>query len=525
MIIKKKHNRILILFLLFFFSALLLASLRLERYEMSHLQPSMSFKNIGNLSDERISFHSFRATNPANKNPSANVNYAKDDEFAELLVITPKKVFLLKDGFEEPIQLKNRVSIYREQVFKYNQRKKNLKELTKLGKQKAKVSIQGGERSPEYMHLDNKITIVIRRGDEQTLAMYTKVKESKQLLREALISSGKTSLRYKNQKKIVTSLETQLEQRENAIKDILNQRSLANMGSFYSSTSSHTLNSGGTKATAKTKATEGGELAVPSSPTENENIYAVLQPPPPFVDIKHANLHRNSPDGYPDYVIISDTGEERPSFRNVDMAGKTSVKDNFSSLYKTVRNRHIQRYTNQFRELFFRPVKFGAHVKTSTNIRDPLCRIEKGSSTGTDAVADKAKEEVTSSEKETQKEKEGEIITKNTKNLLSLKVRIDIYSREGTHYTALDCDRNGITETFLVYESDGFHWNVKDMPNTISIYNNNDPEVEAMIKDLVQIEGEGDPSVLEDFKKKQTDIQKSLLEKIKGNEKISRRKY
>ena len=158
---------------------------------------------------------------------------------------------------------------------------------------------------------------------------------------------------------MLKSLQEKFDKRENALKKDLRKRALSAWeGPLF-----------------PYKEEEAAEQANESKTETEQLTFFTSEAPPPTLG--NANLYRNIPDGFPDYVAISLPGERRPFFQRVDSDKETWVKENLGNFYKSIRNKHVQRYANQYKELLLRPYKSGARVEGSFVKRDPLCQIER----------------------------------------------------------------------------------------------------------------------------------------------------
>ena len=481
------------------------ASLRLKHYDIMHVQAEIEFDNVNDLYTERIVFHSFNSIDPAHGR-LARLDHNKDNAFAELLVILPKKIYLIKDGFEDRAKLKARKEQYTKLISRWDRQRQTQKNLIAFSKEQIKAEQYVGRHSPDYARYENLIRLTLRREDKLLNPLHKRIQKARQKLRLTHKYLGKDSSEYKKYADELLKLEEQFEKREKTLKKDLRKRTLgAWEGPLFPYKEEGS--NGEAKAPEKDAAdSESGQLA-----------FFKEEPPPPSPGM--AKLYRNIPDGSPDYAAISLPGKRRPFFQRVDSDKENWVKENLGSFYKSIRNKHIQRYANQYKELLLRPYKSNARIENASVKGDPLCNIEKNETLLQEGA--QAKEQG-AQEKETQKQPEKTEDAKDTERAQSLYGRIDIYSPQGTHYTAIDCNDDGIVETFLVYELDGLYWGAhKELPNTISIFNNMDPEVQAIIGDLIKIQKVGDPEVFSEFKNKEKEIQKSIEDKIDRAEKLS----
>lgn len=494
-------KKIISLFIFFICTPLLLwASLRLKYYEIMHLQPGMEFHNISDLDTERIVFHSFHDVGP-DRGYLPRLNHNKDKDFAELLIIRPTKVYLIKDGFEDPAKLKARKDQHTRLVSAWGEKRKAQRDLLEFSKEQIEVEQRAGKQSPDYARLENLITLTLRRYDKVLRELRRGIEREEKRLRQTRKYLGVSSGEYKKYQAVLDELQKGFEERESALKKDLRKRAL--------SESENSLFIYRVERGEENKE----KAASPSSVAEaKESSFFAEDAPPP--SLGKAAFHRNMSDGLPDYVAMSLPGKTRPFFQRLDSEKENWVKDNLGAFYKSIRNKLVQRYANQYKELLLRPYKYNARIEGSFSENDPLCKIEQ-------EEVEKSKEQSAEEQtKASQNERDAKThATKDPEKAHSFYTRIDIYSHQGTHYTVLDCDHDGVVESFFVYEVGGLHWSSrKELPNTISIFNNRDPEIKEIIGDLITIESQGDTEIFSDFKKKEKEIQKSIEDKIKQEE-------
>ena len=491
------YKRITYLLLLFACTPLFLwASLSLKYYELVHVQPEMEFDSINDLNTEWIVFHSFNDLDPA-YGYLPRLDHNRDQAFAELLIIRPKKVYLIKDGFEDRAKLKARKEEYKKLISLWGRQRRAQRNLIQFSQEQIKVEQQAGRHSPDYARLGNLIKRTLYREDKFLNPLRTKIEKAKQKLRLSKKYLGKSSSEYKKYEEELDKLQEEFDKRENTLTKDLRERAIgAWEGPLfpYKENEDAKQSDGAEKETAATGA---GHLA-----------FFTDEPAPP--SMRGAKLYRNTPDGFPDYVAIGLPGKRRPFFQRVDSDKESWVKENLGSFYKSVRNKHVQRYADQYKQLLLRPYKSNARIEGSYVKGDPLCKLEKYE-TLPQAVA---KEQA----QDTQAKAKGSGAAEESSSFYG---RIDIYSNQGTHYTAIDCGGDGVVETFLVYELGALYWGSRrQIPNTVSIFNNRDPEIQAIIGELIEIQKKGDPEIFSDFKNKEQEIQKSIEGNIKKAEQL-----
>ncbi len=155
----------------------------------------------------------------------------------------------------------------------------------------------------------------------------------------------------------------------------------------------------------------------------------------------YGSLWKNKVNSKPDYIRITDRRVER--LLNVN---EEFVTKNFGEFYKNVRNSFINKHVNIFKRLFIDREESQLVVK-----REP---ISPPVFIGADEKAAK------------------------------FSIRVSGRTSDDKVYIAEDADGDGITETFTVDLSDGFHWGYKSGPNILFIYKNKDAEVNQLIGKL-----------------------------------------
>ena len=497
------YRKILWLLLFFIFTPVLLwSSLYLKYYEIRHLQPEIEFSNVNDLSTERIVFHSFRDIDIAQGRLS-HINYNKDTAFAELLIIGPKKVYLIKDGFESYSGRKARQEKYKELVANWSRQRDTQRNLLQFSQAQIKAEQQVGRHSPDYARFGNLILRTLRKEDKLLKSLHKDIGKLKQRLRLTQKYFGKSSGEYEKLEEELEALQKSFDDREETLKKDLRERSIGTWdGPFFPYKDTE----------------EGKELEKEATEVKDDKHIDFFRPNPSPPPLRTAGLHRETPDGFPDYVAIGLPGKNKPSFQRLDSKKENWVKENLGAFYKSIRNKHVQRYANQYKELLLNPYKYNARVEGSDVRRDPLCKIEAKK----EGLSPLSTEEGEQQESQTGKKaaaNSGE--SGDIEKASSLYGRIDVYSQDATHYTVIDCNGDGIVESFLVYELGGLYWGAyKDIPNTISIFNNKDPEIQAIIGDLIKIQEVGNTEIFSDFKSKEKEVEQSIEKEIEKDRRL-----
>ncbi len=482
---------------------IVVSSSNVKNYQVRHVQSEMTLDNINDLNTVRVAYHSFVKVDPS-EGILRGIDYRKDQAISELLIITPEKVYLIKDGYESSVDLKLRKDDYKEKIKKWTEQRNVLHKLYSLEDEKIRYENKVGTHSPDYIRVDNLIALNLRRYDPILKELYQKKQAAhSEIIRlKKVVSSD--SPEYQRYEKEFLDFQGQTEAREKLLRQELHQRVVATSSEGRYLEDIDPLQEGKEKE-------QKDEIKKESE--QKLAIFNWLVKPP---IVQENKFYRNTPDGFPDYMLITSPGKRKPSFQRVDTESDTWVKENMSDFYKKIRNSHIERYARQYRELLFEYDKFSAHLVTSQALDDPLCRIERPRIS---TVKENTAKEIELADQE--KKKVGS--PKKSNNLpKALFRRIDIYARSGTHYIALDCNRDGITETFLVVERSAFYWEIQGIPNAISIYNNTDPEVQSIIGSLVQLAVRGDERLSTELKQNQEKVKKSIKERIQSEESIHR---
>ena len=481
------NKKLLLVLSLLFLPFILWSSGGWLKYKIIHLQPQISFETVSNIDDPIVVFHSFNEIK-ANTSFLKGLNYRIDQSFAELFIITKKKMYLIKDGYEDPTILKFKKDLYIKKYSVWGDQRNNLKHLLELELQRKSFKEKVGEFSLYYTLVDNLIDFILRTKDKKLRNLYFNIEEGKLHLKILEKNYGKQAKEYKRKQDEVKNWQQEFRERIIALRKETSERVKED---------NEVSNSPATKEGAKQ------EKQTQISDQDADAFYAERPRPPKLRD---ANFFSNEADGSPDYVAIGERGISTIEFQSTDNKQKNWVKENFSNFYKNIRNKHITRFTTQYKALLLKPIKYSARVVLSDAKHDPLCQLEKNT-------------EIKPSQLKVVKPVE--IKKEEAQNSTPFR-RIDVFSKEGVHFTAIDCEDDGITETFLVNDGSKFQWFARGMPNLISIYNNKDPEINSLISDLVSIKLRGDPDIFEEFKTNEKSVEKEIEKQIEEEDKITK---
>ena len=538
-----KHKNIITMATLFI-PTLLAASYLLQVYEVRHLQPEMQLGNLSDLDRQRIVFHSFETPEDTN-----GVDYDKDHDFAELLFITAKKVYLFKDGFDIQNDVKQRRTSYKAKLLAWGKQRNIAKKLIEIFKKRERAKKISGTHSLSYKNFDNSILMTLQQSDAKLRRLKTESKQAEEKINLIEQNLGKNSPEYRNQKELVAKRKQKADQREQELRHLLTLAATDPASATVTKEEKVAVTTQSTdktdklaqegqegetqapksslqEATQAPKSSSQGESQTPKlslSEIEDKGPFEWLAKPP---ELKGAGIYLDKPNGKPDYVLISNARQRSSFLQKADNEYEQWVSNNYTSLYQDLRDRHIQRYVDRYRALLFYTQKYKSKVTTSLAIDEPLCK--RTATPKEQKVETQEQAQTTTYDKTTSGASDNS--TDETKQKASILDkapfrRVDIHAIEGSHYTALDCNHDGITETFLVYEANAFHWHTRGIPNVISIFNNTDKKIQTIIGNLVQIAHTGNIKLANEIEKEQGDIQEYIQKKIQIEEKLRMQQY
>ena len=472
---------------------MIFASMYLEVYQIKHLQPEMDMFRIRGLSKPNVVYHSFDAYNNLGQK-IAGSSSEKDTKIAEMFIITQEKIYLIKDGYEPKQILQKRKKKYLKKVARWQEQRETLRKLFDIERKKRKFIQYSHKGHPEYIYLNNLLKTVLRDHYSDFRSLVTRSTIEKEHLRKVQKRYGVYTPEYKRQKEIAQRWEAKRNERERELMDLVENNISKEFASAPFSDPPPAISQEG----------KGAEESTSSEPS-----FSWLPRPPPMED---AGLYKNALDSDPDFVAVSLPGEPDPHFLKEDLGEEQWVKENFGNFYKELRNRHVHLYVQIYKKLVLDALNSDAKLKIGSAEKDPLCKLEKKAdvfpqnedepSPNTNLKPQRIKDQNIDSKKI-----EGTPSSASVESEQPVTRRVDISSREGDRYTALDCDQDGITETFLVHSPTGFHWYQRGMPNVVSIFNNKDPEIQEMIQGLVKLVSQGSEEIREQIQK---DLERNL---------------
>ena len=490
---------------------ILWASFQVLNYSINTLQQEILFTKLNDISSPRIVYHSYDDTNPELGRIQES-SPVLDNSYSELLIITPKTVFLLKDGFDDFRKIEEKKKDRANKLNEWNKNRLAIKELVALEIQRRFYEKRIGPYTSDVYQYDNLIDKILREKDPQYRILNRKTEVSRSNFFNTVTNFGVNSVEARNAKKQYLDNK---EEMKLWVEQLRNQLA-SNASSELSTTGKKTQSPQSSETTNAQKNSEPQNNPIKNEPEkispeiEGKGLFKRIDI---LSELKYKGIFTNKPDGVPDYIAITNPGEIVINYFSTSNNTENPVKENFNELYQNVRKRHIQRFVNQYYEYLFNPNLYGATIEKKWVTDDPLCRFGGGVD-----EADQAK--IKNLETKTTPEN----LTDNTKNTSTnptnvkgkfLYNRVDIVSLDLVSYTAIDCEGNGNTRTFLIHEFKGLSWfGRRDMPNIISIFNNQDPEIQLIISKLVSAASQGSPEYLNDFKKNQVNIINSIQESI-----------
>jgi len=170
------------------------------------------------------------------------------------------------------------------------------------------------------------------------------------------------------------------------------------------------------------------------------------------------DLFTNKINSKPDYIRIT--------HKKIEVLKKVNeefITKNFGKFFLNVRNALIQKHASKLKYLMRNRVEFNVSV-----VRKRLSR---------------------------------DIFAKRTKKR-KYSIAICAKATDDTVYYAEDSNGDGITETFTVSISDGFHWGFHSGPNILFIYKNKEKDIESIIGNLTNIAYHGTPEEEKEMMKK-----------------------
>ena len=442
-------------------------------------QIPIMIRNLTDLENDRVVFHSFNVVDEKGRWIHTS-SPELDNSLSTLLVIRSDKVYILRDGYENPEVLQEAKKAFWVDELAWQNQKIMIRKFQELYADVSRLETQGGPGHPQTQQAQRNIDVFLAEYDTEYRGLLARHEIEKRKLYSHRINFGIASPEYQAQKKVLAAVDVKVKERNKNLR-----QSLIALG----------------------KAHESEAQAQPDTSIE------ILKRPPPF---ERQSFYVNAVDGTPDYVLVGDRNGRVPDLERLDVEERQWVQQNFADFYKTVRDAHLKRYINQYKDLISRPTKYNARVRITRHVLlKNFLTGEAADRKNTTVAADMQEGNITEVKEEVPA---GEEDTARTVEFL----RVDAVGNDGTIYTVIDADGNGITETFLVKEPGTFHWGTVKAPNVVSIFNNREPEVEKLIGDLVAFARRGGDESEMNLVQKKAELQKEVLDCIQQEENISR---
>lgn len=468
-------------------SALIAAS-EINDVPISWFQRRIELNNINRLTHQHIAFHSYHMLDADDKWLSGS-NYELDTSEATLLIIRADAVYILRDGFDEQELVTERKRRYWLAQQTWEREVRMILDLKKLERDRIKAVSYLGEHHPDIRMLDTEIKNTMYTRDAMLREMVPERTRMEGRLSIIGREYGTDSNEYANLKAGLDQLITAIKIREERIRTYVRNDIMKSDGDTGDTTETPLETSTGVNG-------DGGA-----------GDLELQQRPPAFKDMV---FHPNRVDGTPDRILIGNPVRRTVSIERTDSGDENYVNQNYTEFYKRIRDRHILRFATQFKELVIAPDKYNATVIVNKTVLGSA-NDDQTHSDGT-ITNEVDAESVTSTE--------GSVSGNDLQLKFNLRVRV--VANDGTEYTAIDSDGDGVTETFLVREPGEFNWGQPEMPNVISIFNNQNADVREIIKDLARIAVYGDPGEAQEFASSREELMKNVENFIEGEEAVSR---
>ncbi len=458
----------------------------LENQGLAYLrffQIPIAIRNLTDLNQERVVFHSFNVTDD-NGRWIHSSSPDMDNSLSTLLVIRNDRIYILRDGYENPEILQEAKKGFWVDELAWQNQKIMIRKFQDLRADLLRYQEQGGPGHPQTRQADRNIDLFLEEYDQEYGSLVRRHEIEQRKLYSHRINFGTSSQEFIAQKKVLDLVATKVTERNKNLRE-----SLASLGETHAE-------------------------AAPGTPEAKPSI-DIVQRPPAF---ELQSFYINSVDGVPDYVQVGHRNGIVPDLERLDSNERKWVSENFTEFYKTVRDAHLKRYINQYKDLISKPTLYNARVEVSRHVLlKNFLDGERADRKQTAVDPGLAAEGNITEVKETKPAAEGRPAKKTVEFL-----RVDVLAGDGTRYTAIDANGDGKTESFLVNEAGGFHWGTEKAANVISIFNNRESEVEKLIGDLVAFARRGGDESEMQLVEKKGEIQKSIVDCISQEENISR---
>ncbi|MBE7412196.1 MAG: hypothetical protein L6Q54_12300 [Leptospiraceae bacterium] len=438
---------ILFLFLTVFFSINLASE--------PAFQSSPNFHNITDFSIDRLAFHYSNQLDSKNR-PLKTAVLSKDTSESTLLVIKDGEIYLLKDGYDDIVDVKRKRDEYNEKLRNYAERVQFIREFEELDIQRTKRAGQVTSFGKSLEEYDDMIYKLLYRYDSILRNLNISLRQREEDEQVQLRSAGLNSFAHKQAKQKTEEARTKHKDRLEFLKSALRNHD---------------------KPDAKEKLPE---VKFPGN--EDDQDFFTVQT-----------------DGNPDYIAFART-HGVPDFMKIDKDGRNFVQTNYGKMFTELRTKLIQSHIDKYKFLlthlnvtnstFFvenLPVQNKQIEATNSEPQSVEPKSEKAAETGKQEPLKKQTEPAKS-----------EVAVKEGRGK-----RLTLVGGDSTRYILIDADGDGQTESFYVQNNDiKFRWD-KEVPNIISIQNCKDPAILGLIKDLLSHSITGEFGNIDESKKPQ----------------------
>ncbi|MCE9500554.1 MAG: hypothetical protein K8R21_08660 [Leptospira sp.] len=411
---------------------------------------SPTLENMNDLKTDRLAFHYSNQIDPKGKNVKGTHPFIDNSE-ATLVVIKGGETYILKDGYDDPTDTSRKKNEYNEKLNAYKERLYFLKDFQEIDAQRSKRALHVGSFGKPLEEYDSELLRILVRNDLELRKLVSSVKSAESEEESRLRGNGASSAQYKEAKQKKEEAATRMKERAEFLKSALRN-----------------IN----KPDSKEKLSE---IKSPGSDSDQE-------------------FFTNQMDGNPDYFLYA-RSSGHPDFTRVDKPGKTFVQTTYSKMFQELRNKLIQAHIDKYKNYI-----------SNLNSTNSKIQIEQIPIPADPAIlkTDESNSGKPQENKGVEKKPVEPASTGNRPQLTSKK--ITLIGGDSTRYVLIDADGDGICESVFVSNPDvKFRWE-KDAPNIIAIQNCKDPQISAMIKDLVENSISGDFGTLESAKSPKTDI-------------------
>lgn len=443
---------------------------------LRYFQLPIMIRNLTDLDQDRVVFHSFNVVDKEGRWIRTS-SPDMDNSLSTLLVIRNDRLYIIRDGYENPELLQEAKKAFWVDELAWQNQKLMIRNYQDLKKRRDYLLETAGPGKLQTRQAERNIQVFLTEHDPEFRRLTNQQEIEKRKLYSHKINFGSASPEYRAQQKVLEAVSKQVQEREKQLRESLDV------------------------------------LGSPESEGDKASINLVKRPPP----FERQSFYVNAVDGTPDYVQVGHKNGRVPDLERLDTDERKWVSENFTDFYKTVRDAHLNRYINQFKDLISQPTRFNARVVVTRHVLlDNFLKGQRADRKGT--AIDPNLQEGNITEVKEEQPAEDETSGKRTVEFL----RVDAAGNDGTMYTAIDADGDGVTETFLVKAPGGFNWGTEKAPNVISIFNNREPEVEKLIGGLVKFARHGGDESEQQLVNRKNELQTEVLNCIKQEENIAR---